>query len=136
MFQEVSEGNRFWTIFSRFEPPGVLAATEAAASTNSAGAKAGKALASAAVTGLYTGLKFTGLAVRVASGLAASIGKDAEKALSKVDVAQRQPLVCLMSAPLSCLPSQNLAVWRWLQIVPLTFSFAFYPLHNRKDVKG
>lgn len=54
----------------------------------SAGAKAGKALAGAAVTGLYTGLKFTGLAVRVASGLAASIGKDAEKALSRAEASR------------------------------------------------
>ena len=50
--------------------------------------RAGKAIAGAAVTGLYTGLKFTGLAVRVASGLAASIGKDAEKALSRAEAAQ------------------------------------------------
>ena len=64
--------------------------------TVSAGSKAGKALASAAVTGLYTGLKFTGLAVRVASGLAASIGKDAEKALLKADTTQRRSLVCRM----------------------------------------
>lgn len=52
------------------------------------GSRAGKAIAGAAVTGLYTGLKFTGLAVRVASGLAASIGKDAEKALSRAEAAQ------------------------------------------------
>ncbi|BDA45257.1 probable serine/threonine-protein kinase STN8, chloroplastic at N-terminal half [Coccomyxa sp. Obi] len=54
----------------------------------SASAKAGKALAGAAVSGLYTGLKFTGLAVRVASGLAASIGKDAEKALSRAEASR------------------------------------------------
>lgn len=44
---------------------------------------AGNYLAGAAVNGLYTGLKFTGLAVRVASGLAASIGKDAEAAMAR-----------------------------------------------------
>ena len=44
---------------------------------------AGSFLAGAAVNGLYTGLKFTGLAVRVASGLAASIGKDAEAAMAR-----------------------------------------------------
>jgi hypothetical protein len=42
------------------------------------------------VTGLYTGLKFTGLAVRVASGLAASIGKDAEKAMSAMEQQRKQ----------------------------------------------
>ena len=41
------------------------------------------------MNGLYTGLKFTGLAVRVASGLAASIGKDAEAALARSREAQQ-----------------------------------------------
>ncbi|KAK9901304.1 hypothetical protein WJX75_005502 [Coccomyxa subellipsoidea] len=58
------------------------------ADADSASSRAGKAIAGAAVTGLYTGLKFTGLAVRVASGLAASIGKDAEKALSRAEAGQ------------------------------------------------
>ena len=50
---------------------------------------AGSFLAGAAVNGLYTGLKFTGLAVRVASGLAASIGKDAEAAMARSREAQQ-----------------------------------------------
>lgn len=58
------------------------------ADADSASSRVGKAIAGAAVTGLYTGLKFTGLAVRVASGLAASIGKDAEKALSRAEAGQ------------------------------------------------
>ena len=41
------------------------------------------------MNGLYTGLKFTGLAVRVASGLAASIGKDAEAAMTRSREAQQ-----------------------------------------------
>ena len=56
----------------------------------------GAALAGAAVSGLYTGLKFTGLAVRVAGGLAASIGKDAERAMSALD-AQRKAQVRTLS---------------------------------------
>ena len=51
---------------------------------------AGGFLAGAAVNGLYTGLKFTGLAVRVASGLAASIGKDAEAAMARSRAAQQE----------------------------------------------
>ena len=51
---------------------------------------AGGFLAGAAVNGLYTGLKFTGLAVRVASGLAASISKDAEAAMAKSRSEQQQ----------------------------------------------
>ena len=42
------------------------------------------------MNGLYTGLKFTGLAVRVASGLAASIGKDAEAAMARSRSAQQE----------------------------------------------
>ncbi|KAK9822826.1 hypothetical protein WJX81_005812 [Elliptochloris bilobata] len=38
-----------------------------------------------AVAGVYTALKFGGLALRVASGLAASIGRDAEKALAQLE---------------------------------------------------
>lgn len=53
------------------------------------GKGAGSFLAGAAVNGLYTGLKFTGLAVRVASGLAASIGKDAEAAMARSRAAQQ-----------------------------------------------
>ena len=53
------------------------------------GGAAGKGLADAAVTGLYTGLKFTGLAVRVASGLAASISKDAERAMASMEEQRR-----------------------------------------------
>jgi len=34
---------------------------------------------------VYTALKFGGLALRVASGLAASIGRDAERALSQLE---------------------------------------------------
>ena len=41
------------------------------------------------MNGLYTGLKFTGLAVRVASGLAASIGKDAEAAMARSNQEQQ-----------------------------------------------
>ena len=51
---------------------------------------AGGFLAGAAVNGLYTGLKFTGLAVRVASGLAASISKDAEAAMAKSRAARQE----------------------------------------------
>lgn len=42
------------------------------------------------MNGLYTGLKFTGLAVRVASGLAASISKDAEAAMARSRSAQQE----------------------------------------------
>jgi len=38
-----------------------------------------------AAAGVYTALKFGGLALRVASGLAASIGRDAERALSQLE---------------------------------------------------
>jgi len=58
--------------------------------SKSAGKGAGSFLAGAAVNGLYTGLKFTGLAVRVASGLAASIGKDAEAAMARSRAAQQE----------------------------------------------
>jgi hypothetical protein len=85
---------------------------EAEASSSSAGAKAGKALADAAVTGLYTGLKFTGLAVRVASGLAASIGKDTEKALSKVEAAQRGQPVSPSYARPATIQSYSLLCWQ------------------------
>ncbi len=54
------------------------------------GKGAGSFLAGAAVNGLYTGLKFTGLAVRVASGLAASIGKDAEAAMARSRALQEE----------------------------------------------
>ena len=54
------------------------------------GKGAGSFLAGAAVNGLYTGLKFTGLAVRVASGLAASIGKDAEAAMARSRAVQQE----------------------------------------------
>ena len=42
------------------------------------------------MNGLYTGLKFTGLAVRVASGLAASISKDAEAAMARSRSTQQE----------------------------------------------
>ncbi len=58
--------------------------------SKSAGKGAGSFLAGAAVNGLYTGLKFTGLAVRVASGLAASIGKDAEAAMARSRAAEQE----------------------------------------------
>ncbi len=34
---------------------------------------------------MYTALKFGGLALRVATGLAASIGRDAEKAIAELE---------------------------------------------------
>ena len=60
-------------------------ASVGASSTEEIGGGAGGGLAGAAVTGLYTGLKFTGLAVRVAGGLAASISKDAERAMAAME---------------------------------------------------
>ena len=58
--------------------------------SKSSGKGTGNFFAGAAVNGLYTGLKFTGLAVRVASGLAASIGKDAEAAMARSRSAQQE----------------------------------------------
>jgi hypothetical protein len=49
-----------------------------------------------AAAGVYTALKFGGLALRVASGLAASIGRDAERALSQLEP-PAEPLVRLSS---------------------------------------
>ena len=46
---------------------------------------AGKAVADVAKQGLYAGLKFTGLALKVATGLATTIGRDAERSLSRLD---------------------------------------------------
>jgi hypothetical protein len=54
-------------------------------------------LADVAVSGLYTGLKFTGLALKVATGLAQVITKDAEKAFATKETTTPQvpiPIFC------------------------------------------
>lgn len=53
-------------------------------------------LADVAVNSLYTGLKFTGLALKVATDLAQVITKDAEKAFTTKDAS---PQVCCLGPP-------------------------------------
>ena len=70
-------------------------------------ASIGDQAAGAAVTGIYAGLKFTGLALRVATDMAASLSKEAEQALA-ANEAQREDQVLFKMFPhqvLSTVPS-------------------------------